>query len=553
MWLCCVGRFEMISTMEGDPRVSKPRLPKAYTEEQLAFLRSHIAGFETRTRGHVRGDAKKFALDRANEFLVRFGLPQELQGVDEAEPRFREVCTTCFSFSLGSRLPANIQLVQKHSRACQAQTRGQDKAQKTLRQRCALCYSSCICSPPEASASPGSLTWSPTLAPSFAPSSDAPDAGPSSHAHAHTHAHAHAAQQQQTQQTHQQPGPSTQQLQFSFQTAVPVQTVQVPSPATITLNVTPSALRDAFVTPAIDAHTLSSLIQSYVLAHPCATPLTPVVHALFEAATSLLASASGLTAASASSGGASGAGAGSASAASHARTDILFPLLRRFVDACAFFPNTLVHADSSGPLTGPRALLSALRKSSVWAPIHGGASTCANVNVSVNVAGSLSDEMERIKVDRQRRKDHVQWAQIHAAAIELGIVGGGGVNASGVVSGVGVGVGVVGANGAPSYHHRTAQDLAYGVPVSPSSAVDVGGGNTFSEMMARDAVWEPDEVEWVAGIIVLRAIIRTGGLAKKGEWEQLLGAYERRWKEIKDEARQALVTVSWLFFGSGEG
>jgi hypothetical protein len=78
-------------TMASDPRVSKPRLPKAYTDEQLIFLRSHISGFETRTRGHVRGDAKKFALDRANEFLVRFGMPEDLQGIDEAEPRFREV------------------------------------------------------------------------------------------------------------------------------------------------------------------------------------------------------------------------------------------------------------------------------------------------------------------------------------------------------------------------------------------------------------------------------------------------------------------------------
>jgi len=77
--------------MASDPRVSKPRLPKAYTDEQLIFLRSHISGFETRTRGHVRGDAKKFALDRANEFLVRFGMPEDLQGTDEAEVRFREV------------------------------------------------------------------------------------------------------------------------------------------------------------------------------------------------------------------------------------------------------------------------------------------------------------------------------------------------------------------------------------------------------------------------------------------------------------------------------
>lgn len=298
--------------------------------------------------------------------------------------------------------------------------------------------------------------------------------------------------------------------------------MQVPSSNTITLNVTPSALREAFVAHAIDAPTLSSLIRSYVLAHPSTTPLTPIVHALFDAATTLLSSASASTSTT--------AGSGSASP-THARTDVLFALLRRFVDACAFFPNTLVHADVSGPLAGPRALQTALRKSSVWTPIGAGPSH-----------GSLSDEMERIKADRQRRKDHVQWAQIHAAAIELGIVGGAGSGPGVGPSGAAVGVAVtVSANGNTAYHHRPAQELAYGV--GPSTTTD-----TFSEMMARDAVWEADEVEWVAGIIVLRAIIRTGGMGRKAEWDQLLGAYERRWKEIKDEARQALVTVSSLSY-----
>lgn len=152
--------------------------------------------------------------------------------------------------------------------------------------------------------------------------------------------------------------------------------------------------------------------------------------------------------------------------------------------------------------------------------------------------GSLSDEMERIKADRQRRKDHVQWAQIHAAAIELGLIGGAGVGAAVSAVGTAVGVGVtVGSNGSAAYHQ-------YGVSTSTTAATV----DTFSEMMARDAVWEADEVEWVAGIIVLRAIIRTSGVGRKAEWEQLLGAYERRWKEIKDEARQALVTVSRSLF-----
>ena len=300
--------------------------------------------------------------------------------------------------------------------------------------------------------------------------------------------------------------------------------MQVPSPTAIALNVTPSALRDAFVTPAIDPPTLSSLIQSFVLAHPSATPLTPVIHALFDAATSLLASSASASAA------ASGSGSGTASA-THARSDVLFPLLRRFVDACAFFPTTVLHADVSGPLAGPRALQTALRKSSVWAPISASGGTSAGV-------GSLSDEMERIKADRQRRKDHVQWAQIHAAAIELGLIGGAGVGAAVSAVGTAVGVGVtVGSNGSAAYHQ-------YGVSTSTTAATV----DTFSEMMARDAVWEADEVEWVAGIIVLRAIIRTSGVGRKAEWEQLLGAYERRWKEIKDEARQALVTVSRSLF-----
>lgn len=116
----------------------------------------------------------------------------------------------------------------------------------------------------------------------------------------------------------------------------------------------------------------------------------------------------------------------------------------------------------------------------------------------------MADEMERISADRQRRKDHIQWAQIHATALELGML-----------------------NVRPN-----TPEMGYVVP-----------SQTFSEMMARDAVWESDEVEWVAGITVLRALIRTGSADRKPEYEQWLDMYERRWKEIKDEARQALVTV----------
>lgn len=102
--------------MSSDPRVHKPRLPKAYTDQQLTFLKryrppyrdieiwalvgpdfsflvhySNLPEFERRSQGSIRGDAKKFALERATEFIARFGLPEEFHGVEESESRFREV------------------------------------------------------------------------------------------------------------------------------------------------------------------------------------------------------------------------------------------------------------------------------------------------------------------------------------------------------------------------------------------------------------------------------------------------------------------------------
>lgn len=122
----------------------------------------------------------------------------------------------------------------------------------------------------------------------------------------------------------------------------------------------------------------------------------------------------------------------------------------------------------------------------------------------------MVDEMERIAFDRQRRKDYIQWARIHAAAIELGMLG---------------------VNGDPNYQ--------------------LVSGRSFSEVMARDSVWQEDEVEWCAGIYILRAIIRTGlrgGPAQRQEYGEILSTYEGRWKEIKDEARQALVTVGCFYY-----
>lgn len=243
--------------------------------------------------------------------------------------------------------------------------------------------------------------------------------------------------------------------------------MSVPSAATLAMNVTPAALREAFLTRGIDATTLSSLIQSYVLSHPSPTALNPIIDSLFAAVTSSLNVPSA-----------------SRTASNH---DTIITILRRFADACSYFPATLVHAGVSGSGAGHRALQMAIRRSSVWCPMSAPAST------------SMTDEMERIATDRQKRKDHIQWAQIHGAALELGLFG------------------------------------------FRGDYSDMDG--SLSELMAHDAVWEEDEVEWVAGVFVLRSLIRKGSLARKREYEQLLSTYEGRWKEIKDEARQALVTV----------
>lgn len=148
-----------------------------------------------------------------------------------------------------------------------------------------------------------------------------------------------------------------------------------------------------------------------------------------------------------------------------------------------------------------------IRKFSTWVPTSASRHSLGQPST----ATSMTDEMQRIAVDRQRRKDHIQWAHIHAAALELGMLG----------------MGYAGECDNSGY--------AYAM------------GRAFSEMMARDAVWELDEVEWVAGICVLRAVIRTamrGDRRQRDEYDDLLKTYEGRWKEIKDEARQALVTVS---------
>lgn len=258
-----------------------------------------------------------------------------------------------------------------------------------------------------------------------------------------------------------------------------------PSPH-LTLNITQATLRGAFL-QGVDSPNLASMIQAFALSEPSPTPLTAVVEALFEAVSS----------------------DSNSNPFNNNRDPHAY--LRRFLDASTYFSSSIVHAGVAGPLAGPRALQMQIRKFSTWVPSSPIRPISQRQSTQTSSSTSISDEMQRIAGDRQRRKDHIQWASIHAAALELGMLGMG--------------------------HTGDSDNSGYAYAM----------GRAFSEMMARDAVWEADEVEWVAGICVLRAVIRTamrGDRRQRDEYDELLRTYEGRWKEIKDEARQALVTVS---------
>lgn len=67
---------------------SKPRLPKAYIDEWFIFLRNNNSGSETVLDGASEVTPRsKFALGHAIKFLVRFGMPEDLQNIGEARTK----------------------------------------------------------------------------------------------------------------------------------------------------------------------------------------------------------------------------------------------------------------------------------------------------------------------------------------------------------------------------------------------------------------------------------------------------------------------------------
>lgn len=125
----------------------------------------------------------------------------------------------------------------------------------------------------------------------------------------------------------------------------------------------------------------------------------------------------------------------------------------------------------------------------------------------------IHDQMHRTSVDRFRRKEYFIWAMIHSASYEVGLLG-------------------------PT---KNSMELGY-----PHDQVDDDDGSMkLAESVAKDGFWETDESDWVSGALLFRAVVRRtvedptmSVMNMKQEWEELVRAYEARWKDMRDESRQ---------------
>ncbi|KAJ6489518.1 hypothetical protein C8R47DRAFT_470959 [Mycena vitilis] len=430
--------------MSQNPRFPRSRpLPKAYTEPQLNFLKSYLPEFERRNLGPVRGDAKKFALERAADFITRFGLPDDMEPGEDADGRFREQLYNWFKNTVGRNRrkaegkPRSTKKTSEKATESPRQREGWDSGTPTINGD----YSS------SSSTITGTYSHAENT-PAVTPSPTVPARIPVQYSVPSTLANAL------------QPSPS-------------------PPPPPVPTPVTVASLRDAFLNN-VDAPLLAAQIQTFVASNPSALALKPVVCALFQAI--------------------------STEWDKNNTPPNLF--LTRFLGAATYFTSTIMHAGVSGPIAGARALQMQIRKSAKWIPT---AVASPRASPSSSTASSMSLELHRITLDRARRKEHIQWARIHAAALEVGVFTFG-------------------------YELRNP-----GV----DGAYDYGESRMWSDLVAQDALWEEDEVEWVAGMLILQALIRTSMRGDSGQrrlYEDLLVNYEERWKEMKDEARQALVT-----------
>ncbi|KAJ7141387.1 hypothetical protein C8R44DRAFT_867011 [Mycena epipterygia] len=428
------------------PRSRPP--PKAYTEPQLNFLKSYLPEFERRSLGPVRGDAKKFALERAADFVTRFGLPDDSEAGEESEARFREQLYNWFKNTVGRN---------------RRKTEGKPRSARKAAEKAATELTRQRRDPWDQNATPAA----PAMNYAHPESSSSPTITVAARI------------------------PIQYSLPSTLANALrPSHSPPPPAPVTV------ASLRDAFLN-SVDAPLLAAQIQTFVISNPSPLALKPVIFALFQAISSEW----------------------------DKNNTPPNPFLTRFLGAATYFTPAIQHAGASGPIAGARALQMQIRKSAKWVATTAAhlrpslpSPTCSSSSSTISSsASSMSHELHRITLDRARRKDHIQWARIHAAALDVGVFTFGyELHDSGV-------------DGRTGYSY--------------------GESRVFSNLVAHDALWEEDEVEWVAGVLVLQALIRTsmrGDAGQRRLYEELVINYEERWKEMKDETRQALVTEALL-------
>ncbi|KAF8586835.1 hypothetical protein K439DRAFT_1631277 [Ramaria rubella] len=356
-----------------------------HTDEQLAWLRNHLAEYETRAGGNVRGDAKKFALEKATKYIEKWGVPD-----GEKETTMKEQIYTWFknTSARGKEARKRHQLMKKAERPSTGYLTVPNIEQ------------------------PGHSNGSPSQIRYQQPPPQ-PQAPPPQHY----------------------PPPIPQPTHYS--------TSSVLSPYACTV-------RDAILNPTCDPNDVSTAMQ-------LCPDIPDIMAAVFAAAVLLTTSQSDFV-------------------------DPLQHIMHRYSSAIALWPRTMAFKAFTGPLSGRHLLHHAIRKHAMWIPLA----------PFPHHPHDMQEELTRLTLDRQRKRDHVLWARIHAASLELGLV-----------------------------EHTW-----------------------LAETIANDAMWEEEEVEWVGGCVLLKGLVRAGKVpttAGTGNWAELMHRYQSKWKDVRDEGRQALM------------
>jgi len=167
--------------------------------------------------------------------------------------------------------------------------------------------------------------------------------------------------------------------------------------------------------------------------------------------------------------------------------DPLHHIMHRYYAAGELLPRTMTYRSYSGAMAARHLLHTTFRKQSVWTP----------VTPFAHHSHDMQEQINRVNLDRHRRQHHILWARLHAAALEIQLL----------------------------------------------------DNSSLAEALANDGMWEEDEVEWVAGCVLLKGLVRAGKVPMSSStlsWADLMHSYQNKWKEVRDEGRQTLMAETLL-------